>query len=67
MITCILFYEQSDNIIRKEESKETCGMKNSGQLYRTVELRINTSGTFYAALYCNIHGLWENYKHIKIK
>jgi superoxide reductase len=30
-------------------------------------VKINTSGTLLAAALCNIHGLWENSKAIKIK
>ncbi|MBN1382788.1 MAG: class II SORL domain-containing protein [Deltaproteobacteria bacterium] len=44
---------------------------NQGPVYTdhsvTVELKISTSGTLYAMAYCNIHGLWENSKAVKIK
>lgn len=30
-------------------------------------VKINTSGTLLAAALCNIHGLWENSKAIKVK
>ncbi len=44
---------------------------NTGPVYTnpsvTTELKINISGTLYAMAYCNIHGLWENAKPIKVK
>lgn len=43
---------------------------NYGPVYTnhsvTAELRINAPGTIHALAYCNIHGLWENQKKIKI-
>jgi superoxide reductase len=30
-------------------------------------VKINKSGTLLAAALCNIHGLWENSKAIKVK
>jgi len=26
----------------------------------TTKIKVSKSGTFYALIYCNIHGLWEN-------
>lgn len=44
---------------------------NQGPVYTNhsviAELKIGTSGTLYAVAYCNIHGLWENAKAVKIK
>jgi superoxide reductase len=44
---------------------------NEGPVYAepvvTAELKIKVSGIFHAMAYCNIHGLWENSKTIKIK
>ena len=33
----------------------------------TVSMKIMKPGTLYATALCNIHGLWENSKSIKIK
>ena len=33
----------------------------------TINLKTEKSGTIYAISYCNIHGLWENAKELKIK
>lgn len=33
----------------------------------TAELKITKSGALHAASLCNIHGLWENTKDIKVK
>jgi len=44
---------------------------NEGPVYTnhsvTTELKIEVPGTLYATAFCNIHGLWENAKTIKIK
>jgi superoxide reductase len=32
----------------------------------TTALKIHKSGTLYAAAFCNIHGLWENSKAVKV-
>lgn len=43
---------------------------NKGPVYTnhnvTASLKIQKSGTLIAASYCNIHGLWESEKPIKI-
>jgi superoxide reductase len=43
---------------------------NKGPVYThheaTVSLKINKPGTLYALAYCNIHGLWQSAKDIKI-
>lgn len=43
---------------------------NRGSVYThhgiTTELKINKSGTLYALAFCNIHGLWQAAKEIKI-
>jgi superoxide reductase len=33
----------------------------------TLSFKTDKPGTIYAASYCNIHGLWENSRQIKIK
>ncbi len=33
----------------------------------TATLKISKSGALYAASLCNIHGLWENSREIKVK
>ncbi|WP_427339364.1 class II SORL domain-containing protein [Caloranaerobacter sp. DY30410] len=33
----------------------------------TTHVRLNKSGTIYALSYCNLHGLWENSKEIKVE
>jgi superoxide reductase len=30
-------------------------------------VKLNKCGTIYAVSYCNIHGLWENSKKIRVK
>lgn len=32
-----------------------------------TEIKVKKSGTIYAMIYCNIHGLWENSKEISIE
>ncbi|HOJ13008.1 MAG TPA: class II SORL domain-containing protein [Deltaproteobacteria bacterium] len=43
---------------------------NKGPVYTghtaTAELKVSKPGTLVAASYCNIHGLWESSKDIKI-
>ena len=43
---------------------------NEGPVYThhkaTFSMKINKSGTLYALALCNIHGLWENAKEIKV-
>ena len=43
---------------------------NQGPVYTnhevTMSLRISKSGTIYAAALCNIHGLWQSAKEIKV-
>jgi superoxide reductase len=43
---------------------------NQGPVYAhhaaTASLKINSSGTLLATAFCNIHGLWENSKAIKV-
>lgn len=43
---------------------------NTGPVYThhaaTAALKIKQSGTLYATSFCNIHGLWENAKGIKV-
>jgi len=43
---------------------------NQGGLYThhsaTISMRTRKSGTFHALAYCNIHGLWESTKEIKV-
>jgi superoxide reductase len=34
--------------------------------FGSVKVKLQTSGTFVAQSYCNIHGLWENSREIKI-
>ncbi|MFP3860718.1 MAG: class II SORL domain-containing protein [Bacteroidales bacterium] len=44
---------------------------NEGPVYTNhsivTEFKTNKPGTLVAASYCNIHGLWENSKEIKLK
>ena len=44
---------------------------NAGPVYThhsvTTALKIKKSGTLHATSLCNIHGLWENSKELKIK
>jgi superoxide reductase len=44
---------------------------NKGPVYThhgaTATLKIKKSGTLYATSLCNIHGLWENAKVIRVK
>ncbi len=44
---------------------------NSGPVYTdhtvTLSMKINKPGQIIAASYCNIHGLWENFKEISVK
>ena len=35
--------------------------------YAVAKIKLNKSGTLLAMSYCNIHGLWENSKEIKVK
>lgn len=30
-------------------------------------LKTEKSGTIFASSYCNIHGLWENFKHLNVE
>ena len=43
---------------------------NEGPVYThhgaTASMKISQPGTLYALAYCNIHGLWENSKAIKL-
>lgn len=32
----------------------------------TTKVKLEKSGTVYAMAYCNIHGLWENSKEVKV-
>lgn len=32
-----------------------------------TSIKLNSSGTFLAVAYCNIHGLWENTKEIDVE
>ncbi len=44
---------------------------NAGPLYTDpavkTKIRISVSGTLYASSYCNIHGLWDFSKPIKVE
>jgi len=44
---------------------------NEGPVYThhgvTAMMKISESGTLHAMSYCNIHGLWEGSKEIKVK
>jgi superoxide reductase len=44
---------------------------NEGPLYTepkgTVTMKAKESGTLMAMSYCNIHGLWENSRQLKVK
>jgi superoxide reductase len=43
---------------------------NEGPVYThheaTTSMKISQPGTLYALAYCNIHGLWENSKAVKL-
>ena len=43
---------------------------NTGPIYTnsqvTATIKITKPGVIYAISYCNIHGLWESYKEIKL-
>jgi superoxide reductase len=43
---------------------------NEGPVYThheaSTQMKVTEPGTLYALAYCNIHGLWENSKEIKI-
>ena len=45
--------------------------ENQGPVYTkpsaATELTLSQSGTLYATSYCNIHGLWESSKAVKVK
>ncbi len=49
---------------------ESAAGPNQGPVYThhqvTATLRINKPGTLYAVAMCNIHGLWESNKEIKV-
>ena len=32
-----------------------------------ITVRLEKSGTIYALSYCNLHGIWENHKEIKVE
>ncbi len=32
-----------------------------------IKLKLQKSGTIVALAYCNLHGLWENYKEVKVE
>jgi superoxide reductase len=44
---------------------------NEGPVYThhgvTARMKINEPGTLYALSFCNIHGLWESSREIKLK
>lgn len=44
---------------------------NQGPVYAhhavTAAMKLGSSGTLYALSYCNIHGLWESNKEIKVQ
>jgi len=44
---------------------------NKGPVYAEpfgkAVVKLSTSGTLLATSYCNIHGLWESYKEIKVE
>jgi superoxide reductase len=44
---------------------------NQGPVYShhavTAAMKLGSSGTLYALGYCNIHGLWESSKEIKVQ
>ena len=44
---------------------------NEGHVYThhavTAAMKVSEGGTLYATSYCNIHGLWESSKEIKVK
>ncbi|HKM17843.1 MAG: Neelaredoxin [Firmicutes bacterium] len=50
---------------------ESVAGANAGPAYTepkgTVVVKLKSSGTLMAMCYCNIHGLWENYKRIEIE
>ncbi|MCD6323733.1 MAG: class II SORL domain-containing protein [Desulfurococcales archaeon] len=33
----------------------------------TLKLRVKKAGTLYAIAYCNLHGLWEGRKEVKVE
>ena len=33
----------------------------------TFKLKLNKSGKIVVLAYCNLHGLWENYKEVKVE
>jgi len=33
----------------------------------TTKFKVESSGTLYATSYCNIHGLWDNSKELKVE
>ena len=49
---------------------ESAAGPNEGSLYThhevTVSMKADTSGTLMALAYCNIHGLWQSSKTIKV-
>jgi superoxide reductase len=49
---------------------ESAAGANQGPVYTepevTTRLKINKPGTLLAAIYCNIHGLWENEAAISV-
>ncbi len=32
-----------------------------------IKLKLQKSGTIVALAYCNLHGLWENYKEVRVE
>ena len=50
---------------------ESAAGANQGPVYTnhevTVSFKVNKPGTIYAASFCNIHGLWQSEKSLKIQ
>lgn len=64
------FTHQAGNYEFSAHGESTEGA-NAGSVYThhavTTTLRIKKSGVLYASSLCNIHGLWENSKAVKVK
>jgi superoxide reductase len=73
-----VFFQTRDEIapneIRKfeftpQEGEPTPPEENNTSKSREITLSLKTekAGTIFATTYCNIHGLWQNSKHIEIE
>jgi len=72
----VFFKPEGEKFVHQVATVEFCAHgestegPNKGPVYThhgaTVAMKINQSGTILAGALCNIHGLWENAKAIKV-